>query len=127
MGIPASQRVRKQSEFQKVRRSALRVQCGPFIVQCDPGPQAGTSPPKLGVIASRRVGNAVKRNRGKRLIREIFRRRASNLPENLMRGSRFVVVLRAGYTRYKFAELEKQFMGACAKIAKRTDAEESLA
>ncbi len=30
--------------------------------------------PRLGIVASKRVGNAVARNRGKRLVREWFRR-----------------------------------------------------
>lgn len=113
MGIPASQRLRKQSDFQQVRRSEYRIHCGPFIVQCEPGGEESTSLPMLGVIASRRVGNAVKRNRGKRLVREIFRRNANTLP----RGSRIVVVLRSGFDRFNFAELESHFIKACAKIA----------
>jgi ribonuclease P protein component len=73
----------------------------------------------LGVIASRRVGNAVKRNRGKRLVREIFRRNA----DTLTRGSRFVVVLRSGFDRYDFNDLEKQLNKACAKISAKAEAE----
>jgi ribonuclease P protein component len=34
----------------------------------------GGSGPRLGVVASRKVGNAVARNRGKRCVREWFRR-----------------------------------------------------
>ena len=117
MGIPASQRLRKQSDFQQVRKSGYRIHCGPFVVQCDPDGQESPSLPKLGVIASRRVGNAVKRNRGKRLMREIFRHRASTLPL----GSRFVVVLRSGFDRYSFSELEAQFTTACARIADKAD------
>ncbi|MFU8849067.1 MAG: ribonuclease P protein component [Opitutales bacterium] len=112
MGIPASQRLRKPSEFQQVRSSAHRIHCSAFIIQCSLELEADGAFPKLGVIASRRVGNAVKRNRGKRLIREIFRRHAAYLP----RACQMVVVLRAGYDRYDFAELEGQFMKACARI-----------
>ncbi|PXA03139.1 ribonuclease P protein component [Coraliomargarita sinensis] len=121
MGIPASQRLRKQSDFQQVRRSEHRIHCGPFVVQCQPGGEASASRPMLGVIASRRVGNAVKRNRGKRLVREIFRRSAGTLPP----GSRYVVVLRSGFDRYSFAELEAHFARACAKIVRRTEAGEA--
>ena len=119
MGIPASQRLRKQSDFQQVRRSEHRIHCGPFVIQCERGEQGSTSPPMLGVIASRRVGNAVKRNRGKRLMREIFRRNA----DTLTRGSRFVVVLRSGFDRYDFSDLEKQFNNACAKISAKAEPE----
>lgn len=118
MGIPASQRLRKQCEFQAVRSSEHRIHCGPFVVQCELADAGGESLPRLGVIASRRVGNAVTRNRGKRLVREIFRRHADALP----RGSRFVVVLRAGYHRYDFAGLEAQFIKAYTKILHTVDA-----
>ena len=118
MGIPASQRLRKQSEFHEVRRSEHRIHCGPFVVQCALAGGDSGSLPLLGVIASRRVGNAVKRNRGKRLVREIFRRHAGALP----RGSRFVVVLRAGYARYDFADLEAEFIRAYTKMLRAADA-----
>ena len=117
MGIPASQRLRKQSEFQQVRGSKHRIHCGPFVVQCEFGPADASAPARLGVIASRRVGKAVQRNYGKRVVREIFRRQSAALPP----GSRFVVVLRAGFERYAFADLETQFMQAFTKMAQRAD------
>ena len=73
----------------------------------------------LGVIASRRVGNAVKRNRGKRLVRELFRRNADALP----RGSRLVVVLRSGYDKHSFADLEARFLKACATLSRKAGQE----
>lgn len=112
MGIQASQRLRKQSDFQQVRRSEHRIHCGPFVFQCELGQEGSRVLPSLGVIASRRVGNAVVRNRGKRLIREIFRRNANALPC----GSRLVVVLRAGYGRHSFAELESHFNKSIERI-----------
>jgi ribonuclease P protein component len=115
MGIPASQRLRKQGEFQQVRSLGHRIHCGPFIVQCDLSDAGELRSPILGVIASRRVGNAVKRNRGKRLMREIFRQNAELLPT----GVRMVVVLRAGYERHEFSELQARFRRACATLAKK--------
>lgn len=113
MGIPASQRLRKQRDFQQVRSSGHRIHCGPFVVQCERGPAGSEAPPSLGVIASRRVGNAVRRNRGKRFVRELFRRNAAMLPP----GSRCVVVLRSGFIHYDFSALEDQFRMACIQLA----------
>lgn len=110
MGIPASSRLRKPSEFQQVRSLGNRIHCGPFIFQCRLS--AEESAPRLGVIASRRVGNAVKRNYGKRIFREIFRKHAAELPE----GSECVIVLRAGYDRESFEQLEGRFLKACQSI-----------
>lgn len=113
MGIPASIRLRKPSDFQQVRTSEHRVHCGPFVIQCEPGAAGQSTPTRLGVIASRRVGNAVVRNRGKRIVRELFRRHADKLPQ----GSQCVVVLRSKYRKYSFAHIEEEFIQACSKIS----------
>jgi ribonuclease P protein component len=113
MGIPASSRLRKPSEFQKVRSLGKRIHCGPFIFQCRE--VTGLDRPRLGVIASRRVGNAVKRNYGKRIFREIFRKHSYELPED----SDCVVVLRNGFDREPFEKLENIFVQACQSIPNR--------
>ena len=115
MGVPASQRLRKQSDFQQVRNLGHRIHCGPFIAQCACEAGRPDCRATLGVIASRRVGNAVKRNRGKRLIREIFRLNQDLLPS----GSRIVVVLRSGFDRHSFDDLEARFIRACATFSKK--------
>jgi len=70
--------------------------------------------PRLGIIASRRVGNAVKRNYGKRIFRELFRKHAAELPP----GSELVVVLRSHFDRYSFDDLEARLLRACLTIQK---------
>jgi ribonuclease P protein component len=112
MGIPASMRLRKPREFQGVRSLGHRIHCGPFIFQCHVA--ESVTPPRLGIIASRRVGNAVKRNYGKRLFRELFRKHAAELPL----GSELVVVLRHHFDQYSFEDLEARLLRACRTIRK---------
>ena len=112
MGIPASNRLRKLREFQEVRSLGHRIQCGPFIIQCHVS-QADTAP-RLGIIASRRVGNAVKRNYGKRIFRELFRKHAMELPQ----GSELVIVLRSHFNRHSFKDLGARLLRACRTIQK---------
>jgi len=112
MGVPAAYRLRKQAEFSKVRSEGHRVRCGPFVFQCRVPAESSPDAPKLGVIASRRVGNAVKRNYGKRLMREIFRRNRASLPP----GSETVIVLRSGFDRFDYAALEERFLRAGEEV-----------
>ena len=112
MGIPASNRLRKPREFQGVRNSGHRIHCGPFIFQCHVS--ESRSAPRLGIVASRRVGNAVKRNYGKRMFRELFRKHAAELP----RGSELVIVLRSNFNRHSFEDLEARLLRACHAIQK---------
>ena len=63
-------RLTHKREFQRVFARSVRTGRGPLLVYALPN-DAGTH--RLGLTVSRRVGNAVKRNRVKRLLREVFR------------------------------------------------------
>ena len=107
------QRLRKCYEFQKVRKEGTVIHQSYFIFQiCTNLPE--TDPPlqKLGVIASKKVGNAVRRNLGKRLVREVFRLHRQELPQNCS----LVVILRRQSQPFVFAEMLKQFLNCCKKI-----------
>ena len=110
MGVTALKRLRRQVDFQQVRSSGKRLSLGPFILQWFS--RAESPGVRIGIIASRRVGNAVKRNRGKRLLREIFRAYEANLPQSLD----LVIVLRKGYDKYAYTDLEQVFLKGCAQI-----------
>ncbi|MEM1222605.1 MAG: ribonuclease P protein component [Verrucomicrobiota bacterium] len=118
MGIPASKRLRKKGDFLKVRDQGFRLYCGPFIYQCRLFPAHAESKRRFGVIASRRVGNAVTRNKGKRVFREIFRKNEIQLPANCD----VVIILRSSFRDYSYAELEAEFTRACKNAATRIDA-----
>jgi ribonuclease P protein component len=65
-----AERIRRHSEFQRVYDQGVRIHgryCSLFVL---PNEGAG----RLGITATKKVGGAVRRNRAKRLIREIFRR-----------------------------------------------------
>ena len=78
--FPKSARLLKSAEFQRVHRSAAFAADQVLVVK---GVFNGTPGTRLGLSISRRVGNAVVRNRWKRLIRESFRRQRAELPPGL--------------------------------------------
>ena len=120
MGIPKEFRIKKSKEFDSIRSLGLRRVMPYFITQLnfsESNDSVSKSLPitRFGVIASRRVGNAVVRNRGKRIIRRLFYNHRSLLPA----GSQLVVVLRLGFNKVSFAQLENDFLESCAWYANK--------
>jgi len=68
--LPASRRMRRRSDFQRVFDAGRRVHGRHLTVVFVP---ASGVESRLGIVASRKLGGAVVRNRAKRLIREAFR------------------------------------------------------
>ena len=120
MGIPKEFRIKNNNEFSSIRSSGLRRVMPYFITQLKIAESNGAGAEfvlltRLGVIASRRVGNAVVRNRGKRIIRRLFFRHKSLLPA----GSQLVVILRLGFNTVSFSQLENDFLESCGWYAKK--------
>jgi len=65
-------RLRRRGEFTAVQTGGRRVATRYLTLLGKPNSLAGD---RLGIIASRRLGNAVERNRAKRRVRELFRQR----------------------------------------------------
>ena len=78
--FPAALRVRKQADFDRVHRRNVYAADQTLVVR---GCENGLTHSRLGLSVSRKVGNAVVRNRWKRRIREAFRGTRSQLPEGL--------------------------------------------
>lgn len=65
-----TRRLRQRVEFQHVFDGGCRIRSRYFTLLLARGQ---TQAFRLGIVASRKIGDAVRRNRAKRLIREIFR------------------------------------------------------
>ena len=68
--FPKDRRVRRRPEFQQAFERGFRLHSRFFTVVVLPN---GLTAARLGIVASRKFGGAVARNRGKRVIREVFR------------------------------------------------------
>ncbi len=66
---------------------------------------------RVGVITSRKVGNAVERSRARRLLRESFRRHQHELAGPLD----MVLVARPSIAGKTFAQVEQDFLTAARK------------
>ena len=67
--------------------------------------------PRLGLVVGKRFGNAVKRNRMKRLIREAFRLNK----HKLLSGCDIVAIPRQELHGSAYHEIEKRFTWLCSK------------
>ncbi len=81
--LPQQSRMRSPEEFKRVLRSGRRAggaTLSGHLLLAGAGPVPEDASPKVGLIVSRAVGSAVVRNRVKRRLRELMRRRLASLP-----------------------------------------------
>lgn len=105
-------RIRKKADFAALREHGVRIHCGAFIVQALRRSASEIEGRRIGIITSRRVGNAVHRNRARRLMREIFRNHQESIPE----ATDLVVIVRNTIWQETYASLEARFLKACARL-----------
>jgi ribonuclease P protein component len=68
---------------------------------------------RLGLVASRKVGSAVQRNRAKRLLREAFRRNKRKTKTGLD----LVLIGKPGMARGSFGDVEREYRERLARLA----------
>lgn len=122
MRFPATQRLRRQADFSRLREQGSRFNCGPFVVNAAP-PSAATSGgsgfARFAVIASKKMvsNRAVHRNYAKRIFREIFRKNQTVFPP----GWDVIVIARRGFEKLPFEQLESRFREAARRILSHTE------
>ena len=114
-GFSKARRVRRHAEYQRAFAAGTRCH-GRYVTLVVAPNQAGRT--RLGIVASRKVGDAVIRNRAKRLIREVFRLQ-DDVPG---RSVDVVVIPRREFFDADFAALERDLRSVLRRSAGRTTA-----
>ncbi|MGZ8939665.1 MAG: ribonuclease P protein component [Limisphaerales bacterium] len=112
--LSQAQRLQRSWEFGRTRLEGQRIVKGCLILNWrSADAETGQGTPRLGVVTSRKIGNAVARSRARRLMREVFRRHQHNLEQPVD----IVLVARNSIAAKNYAQVEVDFMAA-AKQAK---------
>lgn len=103
-------RLRNRAQFTAVQSGGRRASGRYLTLLGRPNAQATD---RLGIIASRRVGNAVARNKAKRRVRELFRRGAGAVP-----GTRLdlVAIVRSELASAPFESVAADFQAVLKKL-----------
>ena len=109
------ERIRKKKDFLVLYKKGYRYKSKYFNLI---GLSNALPYSRVGVVASRKVGNAVARNRAKRWMRELFRRNKELLESPVD----FLIVASAAIKEATWPELEEQYLRAVRKIFEKKQA-----
>ncbi|MDA0997099.1 MAG: ribonuclease P protein component [Proteobacteria bacterium] len=114
-------RLKRRREFLAVQRAQKKWATPGMIVQtlqC-PSAESPTTMPRIGFTASRKVGNAVARNRVRRRLRACV---AGLAPDAISAGVDIVIIARRGTLQRRFSDLEADFRQCLGKLKVLSDA-----
>lgn len=107
--LPRAHRVRRRAEFLRAQKGGRRLHAAHFtVIFFDRG---DLLPARLGLVTSRKVGNAVRRNRLRRVLREVFRREPWRYPP----GHDVVMLAREGAAALDSAAIRDEILAALSK------------
>jgi ribonuclease P protein component len=115
-------RLKTRADFLRVAATRARAARPGLILQAAPQPGSAEAPGprRVGYTASRRVGNAVARNRAKRRLRAAA---AALLPLDGKDGTDYVLIARASTGARPYAELLGDLKGALRQLDRPRRAE----
>ncbi|MGI6450806.1 MAG: ribonuclease P protein component [Desulfitobacteriia bacterium] len=99
--LPKTYRMQNKANFQTVFAKGKSYASKHVVIYIFKG-----LPAKYGIIASKKIGNAVKRNRAKRLLREVIRLNQAGLTVNCQ----MILIARTFINGAAFREVEKSVL-----------------
>ena len=109
-------RLRTGDDFRAVTRGGVRSARSHVVVHLSLLPEGGDAP-RVGFVVSKKIGNAVVRNRVTRRLRAIVRPLLDRLPA----GAAFVVRALPGIQAQRFDELDEQVAAALDSAARKLE------
>ena len=105
-------RIRRRSEFLRIQGQGRKFVTDHFLIFSKPN---AIGHPRIGITVSRKVGNAVLRNRIKRLVREVFR-----IDRSWFQGSHDVVIVaRRSAAGADFQAVKREVRRFCEQCFRR--------
>jgi ribonuclease P protein component len=101
--FPKSDRILKRDAFRRVYENGQKVQAKYFTGFVLPNGEASS---RLGITVTRKAGKSVKRNRARRLVREVFRRNKWRVPM----GIDIVINVKSNLAYASYVEVEEDFL-----------------
>jgi ribonuclease P protein component len=110
-GFCKSERIRSRADFVRLSAASKKTVTRNFVLlaACNDSKLC-----RIGITVSRKVGNAVCRNRLKRYIREFYRHN-----KEIFLPADFVVIARAGADRLKYSDLCQELVNAVQRVGKQ--------
>ena len=101
--FPKSERILKREVFRRVYERGRKVQGKYFTAFIQPNSLESS---RIGITVTRKAGKSVRRNRSRRLIREVFRRNRRLAPE----GFDIVINVKGNLADATYDDIERDFV-----------------
>lgn len=109
----AYDRLTRRAEFQRVTRARKSAAAPGLVLQIYPRPGDSAAAARVGLTASRKIGNAVRRNRARRRLRALAQ---AIIPRHAKPGHDYVLIARQGTADRPYSALTGDLESALKRL-----------
>ena len=110
-----SNKLTKRADFLRVQRANMKYVTPSLVMQVAPNNKIGHNHHRIGFTASKKIGNAIKRNFAKRRMRALVYRQSKELGE----AADYVIIARQALLVRKFSVIEVELKDAIRALNKK--------